>query len=351
MTQYIVYSRQDSGGNGHIAIRSRADLSSAWGAETTIINYNDSGLDAATVTVRFPHLVKDPDATGWYLFFSSEESPTNFRIYRAHSSDADPTATSWGSITLLLSGSGTGGAFDENGVAGPFVFRLSPGDWRMLFTGYDASDFDTGSWEGGMASATAIDGTWTRDSGNPIWPKITTATTISGTPPGPRVFNVSSTTGFSVGQAIVIGGAASGRVKYRPTRIRKILSSTQLETWNRMAAVDTQNVAAFDGFSIQPRMIRKPLEAGYDWEMWATIYRFQDGEEGVGRYLGVGSDPADATWALATDHGFPWVGIPYLGGTTTGQDYWGRSAENIGFIVDRTMIEIPTTPRRVAIVS
>ena len=53
----------------------------------------------------------------------------------------------------------------------------------------------------------------------------------------------------------------------------------------------------------------------------------EDGAETIGRFVSAGNgDPADETWSLSSDHGFPWIGL-----TNRPNDEF-ESEENIGFI-------------------
>jgi hypothetical protein len=329
--QYMVYTRRVSSTVSHITIRSRSALGAAWGTATDIITEDDTGLDVAVTMLRFPQLIKD--GGNWYLFFNSETATgTPMKIWRAKSANADPeVAGSWGSITEVLSPTSSAGDFDEDGVAGPFVFRYDTGDYRMMYSGDDSTLGSSGQWSTGMASTTTIEGTWTRDAGNPIWPQGTASTQINGAAVSERVYNVDSSSGFTADQAIVIGAQnASGETQYRPTRIRKILSGTQIEVYHRLETADNQWVVAYDADSNHSRALRMAPEGGY-WEKWSTTFKYHQsggGEEVTARYVSTSDgDPANETWALSTDHGFPWVGLT----KRTSDEF--ISEENICFIL------------------
>lgn len=350
MTQYMVHARRETSGDGHIAIRSRADLDSSFSSLTDIVSSSDSGLDAGTTDLRFGQLIRDEDSSNWYCFFSSEETGPPMKIYRAESSNSDPTvAGSWGTITKLLSPSNSVGTYDEDGVAGPFVFRYKPGLWMMLFSGLDESVRASGEWTVGIATATAIDGTWTKYGSNPIIDTSTGVVTQINGADSDRTKTVDSTSGFAVGDPVIIGADGSPSaddIDYRPTRVRKINSSTEFEFWHKLNAADNHYVVKTDFHSVHARSIRRSLDSAYDWELWATVFRMDaDGgdKEVVGKFVGTGQDPRTATWVLSRDDGYPWVGLPYLGGSTPSQDYDATSSENIGHVWDKRLLIPPVS--------
>lgn len=335
--QYMVYSRRVDANISHITIRSRSALGDAWGAATDIITENDDGLDVAVTQLRFVQLLKENG--NWYLFFNSETATgTPMKIWRAKSANADPEVVdSWGSITEVLVKSGVGDAFDEDGVAGPYVIRFATGDYRMAFAGLDASLGGSGQWASGMASTTTVEGTWTKDAGNPIWPRSAAQTQVNGAAVSARVFNVDATAGFVVDQPIVMAAQDAGaETIYRPTRIRKVVSDTQIEVYHRVETADNQYVSAYDGFSTHVRVLRRAPD--FDgWELWATVFKYANGQEVTARYVSdVGdTDPATATWTMSTDHGFPWIGLTFRPNLNF------ISEENICFILDVDDILIP----------
>ena len=150
-----------------------------------------------------------------------------------------------------------------------------------------------------------------------------------------RVFNVDSSTGFLAGEPIVIGDQTTGRTEYRPTRIRKIVSGTQIEVYHGLTVADNQFVNRYYDFAIVPRILRRARDFT-GWEMWVTAFKYQDGsptnsggEEVMCRFVSDDTnDPALATWSLSTDHGFPWVGLT----RRTGFDF--AAEENMAFILD-----------------
>ena len=150
---------------GPISIASCATPDGTWVDEGIILN-----LGAATEwddgIIYAPHLLKD--GSTWYLFYSG--SPTAgsdlSQVGYATATSILGTYTRYGSNPVLPYGGS--GDFDEWRACEAFVYYSDILEkWVMLYMG-DAGESGTEIEKVGYATATSIDGTWTKYASNPI---------------------------------------------------------------------------------------------------------------------------------------------------------------------------------------
>lgn len=323
-TYYVLYGRRESGGTaGHIVILSGSTLANALAdTPTDIIDYNDTGIDGDVDIVRAPQLWKEGGT--FYLFFAAETPDPLFYVYRATLNGSDPTsAANWGSITEVLGPSASSDTYDEGGCAHQFVIRYDTGKYRMVFSGYNSTQ---GKWSIGMAEATSITGSWTKQG--ELVARGTDETQFNGANTSSATYTVDDSSDFVVNQPVVTGGRTGDLTRYRPSRIKAINSGTEVVLYHRIGVADNAYLSGYTNFSIAARALR-PAPEGGRWEMWITAFRYQQGQEVVARLVSAESestDPSDCTFTISTDHGFPWVGASVLPNDTH------YSEENIGFI-------------------
>jgi predicted GH43/DUF377 family glycosyl hydrolase len=123
---------------------------SLWSSRSQVLDVG-SGWDAGGVS--HPSVIKD--GTNYVLYYSGTDSGGVPKIGRATAtSAAGPFTREAGNPLLTL---GVAGSFDEKGVKDPVVAKLGASDYRMLYTGVDASGVER------VGYATSGDGTtWTK---------------------------------------------------------------------------------------------------------------------------------------------------------------------------------------------
>src|SRR5262249_39270701 len=122
----------------------------SWSARSQVLSAG-SGWDAGGVA--HPSVIKD--GSTYVLYYTGTDSGGVAKIGRATSSA--PSGPFTRDVANPLLSLGAAGSFDEHGVKDPVVVKLGATDYRMLYTGVDATGIER------VGYATSPDGaTWTK---------------------------------------------------------------------------------------------------------------------------------------------------------------------------------------------
>ena len=156
-TYDLYYTGLSSAGTHSIGFASTPQVSAtklpdntAWSSRSQVLA-TGAGWDAGGV--GHPSVLKD--GSTYVVYYAGTDSGGMTRIGRASSSaPGGPFVRDAANPILTL---GLAGAFDERGVKDPVVAKLATGDYRLLYTGVDASGVER------IGYATSPDGvTWTK---------------------------------------------------------------------------------------------------------------------------------------------------------------------------------------------
>lgn len=126
---------------------------------------------------------------------------------------------------------GAGGQWDDGDVSGPVVW-WDGSDWKMVYAAYNAANFFPPNADAfgsvGLASASALGGTWTKSGSNPIFSPLGSGDELSVT--APYIFKESGTYHlfYAAGDEL---GFEQG------TKTLKRATSTDLTAWTRQGSV------------------------------------------------------------------------------------------------------------------
>lgn len=202
------------------------------GTSTPIVPLGGVGEPAPDGTARafFPYAFWDDDDAEWKLFcgtLSSFSSPTQWSITYYTNPNQDPRTGTWTFEGTILGPSGSG--WRQNGLNGPIVFHHN-GQWEVWVAGADGAASPV--WTQGRFYGTNLL-SLTEDPNNPRQNITPPAQQLTGAVTDSNVITVGSTTGYTPGAFVVIDDD-SNVSNYVRARIRKILSSTQIELFNRI---------------------------------------------------------------------------------------------------------------------
>ena len=156
-TYDLYYTGLSSGGTHSIGFASTPQAAAtklpdntAWSSRSQVLA-TGTGWDAGGV--GHPSVVKD--GSTYVVYYAGTDSGEMTRIGRASSSAPGGPFVRDAANPILTPG--PAGAFDERGVKDPVVAKLASGDYRLLYTGVDASGVER------VGYATSPDGvTWTK---------------------------------------------------------------------------------------------------------------------------------------------------------------------------------------------
>lgn len=284
--------------------------------------------------VRFPHVIVDytegdPNKRWKMLYAGKKASDGKLRMGLATAPSPTGTWTKQGMILDV----GTTGANDEGSVFGMCAVYIE-GTWEVWYEGVK------GTSENGvrhLLRATSTDGltTLTKDGVDYYSPPTTTASqslTANLTAAPGRTVTMADTTGYVV-DANVAFSQNSTNDDVSVSRIRKIVSSTQIELYHGLTGFTTTYPAKIKQIASTPNFTPRTMRrVGAEWWFYLTVWEpFHNAPESgydsllEDTYLFKhgGINPADATPAI--DH--------TLGTAGSRNIYQGRrSFENLTFL-------------------
>ena len=282
-TTYWMFTQRDNAGEGEIEVQSLTEpLFGTWSAATTI-SVPGTGEDKH----QFPWVMKYGGT--WYMIYGVENDDTTWEIQYRTTTATNPTSGWSSAATLLTAGAAT--KFDDAGPGAAFMVwhsgTFTGGTWYMMYAGYDGS----GNWQTGLAkSTTGILGTYTRVSTDPVFPKVTTATTVNGTQSDIKQITLTSTTGMAAGEIYF-----NNTDEDKPVEILSVDSSTLVTVAQEMNVIDTQ---PWENFYADSNHIRFGfISTSGRWVFYETQFKFIDGGEAFGAYV---SDSDELDLALCT---------------------------------------------------
>ena len=276
-TTYWMFTQRIVGvGDGEIEVQSLTDpLFGTWSAATTV-SVPDTGEDKH----QFPWVMKY--GSTWYMFYGVENDGATWEIQYKTTTATNPTS-GWSSATTILT-AGEAGKFDDAGPGAAFMVwhsgSFTGGVWYMVYAGYDGSL----NWQTGLAkSTTGILGTYTRVSVDPIFPKVTTNTTIDGNQTSVKQITLTDTTGMIAGEIYFINNNEN-----IPVEILSVDSGTLVTVAMERNVTDTHVIENF--YADSNHVSFGYISASGRWVFYQTQFKFPGGGEALGIYV---SDSAE----------------------------------------------------------
>jgi hypothetical protein len=274
-SQYVMYY---SGYNGSAYRIGRATASAYTGSWTKYGSNPVLGLGSSGAfddsRVLFPTVLYEPDDTGreWKMWYTGlKVSDGRYRTGYAWSTDG----LAWTKVGQVLD-VGAGGTWDDEGAAA--VAILKEGATYYLFYGGTSDPAGDFFWQGGYATFTDPEGTYTKGAGNPTLHYINASDPSASQPlgstasSGVTVIHPGDTSHYAVHQAVVLGDTSSETEIHT---VASIDSGTQLTfaeaTASTFTNADGARLRPFDYLSVQPRHVRRAAAGGY--EMFAAVFQ------------------------------------------------------------------------------
>ena len=332
-SQYVCYYSGFNGSNYRIGRATATVYTGPWTkyGSNPIISLGTTGTfrDAG---VRFPTVLYEPSDTGkeWKMWFGADKTGAAPSVGYAHSTDG----LSWTVVGQVLT-VGAGGQWDDEGIY-PFGIIKQGATYYLFYGGYQSAS-PPYKWQGGYASFTDPEGTYTKGGGNPTLladfnVAASSQSLTSNTSAGSAVVHVGDTSNWVEGQPMVI---AANNVVTEEHTIASIDSGTQVTlNANCSSSFNTANGAVLRPFaynSIVPRSVLA-VPGGGSYVMYCSPFQPVDDLTVVGETVWEGSMRATASaltgaWTLDNASGllFP------LSPANTG---WNKfSSENPSVIV------------------
>lgn len=272
-TQYVCYYSGSStvGGIYQIGRATATSHTGPWtkyGSNPIIALGSSGAFDDAGIL--FPTILYEPSDTGkewkcWYGGYSG----TEYSIGYAYSTNG----TSWTKVGQVLT-KGSAGTWEDEGV-NPGAIYKSGSTYYLFYQGYQ--DPTVPKWQGGIATFTDPEGTYTKSASNPVLLARFNDSGVFQTPSantnaGSAIVTMPSTAAFTVGESVVL---ADNNSETEVNEILRIDSATQITLTS--AAVSSFTTAAGFAFrplasvSVIPRTVRVAQAGGY--EMFGTAFQ------------------------------------------------------------------------------
>lgn len=286
-SQYVCYAAGYNGTGYRIGRYTASAHDGTWTpyASNPVLGFG-SGFDAAGR--RFPTVLYEPSDTGkeWKMWYGADSAghlgDGVGGVGYAHSSDG----LSWTAFGQVLT---PGSTWEDIGVY-PFAIAKDGSTYYLYYGGYPGGGL---GWQGGYATFTDPEGTYTRGGGNPTLLKRSadanstvslTATTSSGS----AVVTVSTTAGLHVNEAVLlIDNDSESETHY----IASIDSATQVTLDSVTTATYTTGAGAvLRSFAYNSVVQRSVLDDGSGgFVMYGTGFQGQNDLSPGGTVLREGS--------------------------------------------------------------
>lgn len=260
--------------------------------------------------------------------------PYTWRVFLAYAATRTGTYTWYddgsGADNSVILGPGTSGSYDEGGCVIEVIhWDTTTGQWMARY----GANSDTGALLQGKPAVAysptlTNGGTWTKYGSNPVLVRNDVYQDITANLNGKTV-TVADTTGFVADAMIIIGQSTSSADDWSMARIRKVLSSTQLELYSQLVGFTTTTPARVRQLDSFPKNAMTALRYDTDRGEWvAVVTSFQPFN--LDSPL-LGFCEGTTLWT-APDHLGPWT-MDALGSGPVPLNYFGgkRSVENFTF--------------------
>lgn len=269
-TDYLAYQASGSVTTSSINMASATHTSPQNNTWTKSANNPVIILGADETFVGFPFLFKDnSDADSnkrWKILFSVKKtSDSKWRMHLATSPDP-PTGATWTRQGVILD-VGAGGAADEIAARDGIPIYYG-GQWEVWYEGWNASGYTS------LMRATGVNfTTLTKDgAGARITYQANGDTTLTASLTG-RTVTVTSTTGFSIDGLVALCQSNVSGAAYNLSRVRKVISSTQLELYHGLDGWTTATparIAQID--SVRYFSPRNVVKVGSEWWFYINVW-------------------------------------------------------------------------------
>jgi hypothetical protein len=276
-TDYLFYCGSNSDFKHELGIATAAVASPQNGPWTKGSNPKLSPTGAEN-SLRDVAVVKDLAETDankrWKILFGVGDATDKWSIHLATAPDPPNTST-WTRQGEVIARGGTG-AKDETWARAPFVARHG-GVWYVFYLGRDTNSECHLLCAIGtdLASLTKV------GPGTSYWDKSGSgASNLTANLTG-RTLTIGDTTGFAVDDPIWIDNDSSGNAA--ASRVRKVVSSTQLELYHGMDGFTTTTPAKARSTSSSPNfgggVVVKVINAG--WRLYWTFWEPFENDTGI----------------------------------------------------------------------
>lgn len=268
-SQYVMYYSGHDGTKYQIGRATASSHEGPWTkyASNPVLTAGAGGAfdDAGVI---FPTILYEPTDTGreWKMWYGANDG-SEYSIGYAYSSDG----LSWTKHGQVLT-KGASTTWEDVGVVAAAIYN-DAGTYNLFYAGYQ--DPTVPKWQGGIATFTDPEGTYTKDAGNPIlrarFNDAGVSQTPSGATSGATQITVTDTTVYNVGEMVVLADVDS---QYGVHRVVSLDSSTLLTLTPALAHNYTSGSPAFRPLaevSTQPRSVLAASGGGY--EMFGTPFQ------------------------------------------------------------------------------
>lgn len=233
----------------------------------------------------FPTVLYESGDTGneWKMWYRADDGSTQVIAY-AHSSDG----ISWTKEGMVLD-VGTSGAWDDVGLLPGAIIK--DGVTYNLFYGGRQSVTPSVFWQGGLATFTDPEGTYTKDVGNPIiearFNDANTSQTLDADPaPGATVVDIPTPAAFNIGEPVVVVDSDTTAENFYLTVIGASTVTLDHAISGTFTDAEGARFRSFAFQSITPRTVL-PRSGGY--EAFVTLFQPVDDLTQPGSKLWEGS--------------------------------------------------------------
>lgn len=232
--------------------------------------------------VIFPTVVYDTtdtdDTRRWKMWYTGLAADGKYRGGYAYAAAPEGPYTKHGMVVDV----GTGGAWDDEGVVLVTATKVGA-EWVILYGGAPTFVPYTDGWQPGAVTCTDPEGTYTKDAGNPVFARRTTATQnlTSDLTTSDTTVTVADTSVFEVGEPVVIDSNNVADIWAAPY-IVSIDSGTQLTisfgpTAGSLTVAEGAFIRSLFYGSLQPRSVARTSDGR--WRIFGTAFQFAESSE------------------------------------------------------------------------
>ena len=331
--QYVMYYAGHDGSKYQVGRATASSHTGPWtkaGGNPVLAVGSGGAFDDAGV--NFPTVLYEPTDTGkeWKLWYGANDGSVQTIGY-AYSSDG----LSWTKVGQVLT-VGSSGTWEDEGVLPGAVYKDGT-TYSLFYAGRQgvAAPTDPSRWQGGIATFTDPEGTYTKEPTNPILlarfnDASTTVVPTADVTAGATTVALPDTSQFNVGEPIAIAdGDTTAHIGY----IVSIDSGTQVTLDRAVVGSFTGGGKVFRSFAYNSTVPRSILQRGGGWEMFGTPFQPVDDLTQPASKLWEGSFRWRAP-ALTGPWSYDYVpGRGLLFPLVVGAAWHTRSAENPSVIV------------------
>lgn len=325
-SQYVMYYSGYDGASYQIGRATASSVNGPWtkDASNPVVALG-SGGDFDDTGLAFPTVLYEPSDTGneWKMWYRANDGSTETIGY-AHSTDG----ISWTKVGKVLD-VGSGGSWDDVGVLPGAVINVA-GTYNLFYGGRQSST-PSYFWQGGLATFSDPEGTYTRDSGNPViearFNDANTSQTLDANPsPGATAVDIPTPGAFNVGEPVVIADSDTTAENFYITAVGGSTVTLDRAITGTFASGNGARFRSFAFQSVTPRSVLPRSSGGY--EAFVAVFQPVEDLTQPASKLWEGSFEMRASAPTGTWDYYYVAGRGLLFPLSIGASWHTRSAEN-----------------------